>query len=502
MAHSGSPPSPPAPRFTDVGARLAQLWHKDIWKVAYLNDPSPRGWFYAALRAISITWTVFFETKVPARAAALSFSSLLGLGPLVAIAVLVGGFVLGNNSDPNLVASHLGRIIEKIAPQLQQLDSLNAAGHQPAANVSPDVVSLINGFIAGARSGSAGALGAFALILIVLLLFKSVEDAFNDIWGVHLGRSLLMRVVFYWTILTLGAVLFFAAVALLGASAFVNVFVEKLPGGTGLLAMLRWSLPMISVTLLVAMLTLVYRVIPNTRVFWRAAFAGALVVTALLLLNNFIALLYVRRVFLERSLYGSLGILPVLMIGLYIFWLFVLIGGVISYAVQNIHLRNSQAAWSQLTEAMRERLSLVVLLTIGRRFQSCLEPVTASQLGDLLKVPTQIVNEGLNRLVEMKLVTTLRPAADKPATEHRYQPGRPLNRINLYEFKTLDETIGDDSIGQSLEHIDPILAHYDAALATTSEQEFFQKNLEQLFADHPFDESRPPFALGERSTAK
>ena len=95
-----------------------------------------------------------------------------------------------------------------------------------------------------------------------------------------------------------------------------------------------------------------------------------------------------------------------------------------------------------------------------------------------------------------------RPAADKPATEHRYQPGRPLNRINLYEFKTLDETIGDDSIGQSLEHIDPILAHYDAALATTSEQEFFQKNLEQLFADHPFDESRPPFALGERSTAK
>lgn len=478
------------------------MWRKEIWSPANLQDHSPRGWFYAFLRVVSITWTVFDQTKVAARAAALSFSSLLGLGPLIAIAVLVGGFVLGNSSDPNLLANQLGGIVEKIAPQLKQLDALNAGDHPPGAAVNPDVVSLINGFITGARSGSAGALGAFALILIVLLLFKSIEDAFNDIWGVHLGRSLFMRVVFYWTILTLGAVLFFAAVALNGAGAFVNVFVEKLPGGAGLLAMLRWLLPAFSVTLLVAMLTLVYRVIPNTRVYWHAAFAGALVVAALIQLNSFLALLYVRRVYLERSLYGSLGILPVLMIGLYIFWLFVLIGGVISYAVQNVHLRNSQAAWSQLTEAMRERLTLVVLLTIGRRFQACLPPVTASQLGELLKVPTQILNECLNRLVQMDLVTTLRPAADTPATEHRYQPACPLNRINLLEFKTRDANLGDDPVGQTLERIDPILPNYDAALGRLAEQEFFKKNLEQLFAEHAFDESRPPFALGERRAAK
>lgn len=501
MAPPGQPPSSHAAPRAGLRAKISGVWRKEIWSAAHLGNPSPLGWFYASLRVVSITWTVFDQTKVAARAAALSFSSLLGLGPLIAIAVLVGGFVLGDNRDPNLVANKLGGIIEKIAPQLQQLNSLNAGDHQPGVAVNPDVVSLINGFIAGARSGSAGVLGAFALILIVLLLFKSVEDAFNDIWGVHLGRSLFMRLVLYWTILTLGAVLFFSAVALLNASAFVNVFVENLPGGAGMLAMLRWSLPMFSITLLVAMLTLVYRVIPNTRVLWRAAFAGALVVTALLQLNSFLALLYVRRVVLERSLYGSLGILPVLMIGLYIFWLFVLIGGVISYAVQNVHLRNSQAAWSQLTESMRERLTLVVLLTIGRRFQACLPPVTALQLGELLKVPTQILNECLNRLVQMELVTTLRPAVDTPATEHRYQPACPLNQINLLEFKTRDANLGDDPVGQTLENIDPILPNYDAALARLGDQEFFKKNLEQLFADHPFGESRPPFALGERHAA-
>jgi len=481
-------------RLMALGQRFSHLFRKEIWSATHLRDNSPKGRFYAVLRVISITWTVFLETKLPARAAALSFSSLLGLAPLIAIGVLIGGFVLGNNQDPDLVATKLGDLLASIAPQLRQLDSLS---QQPGLIVNPEIVGFVNSVIVAARSGSAGGgVGAFSLIIIVLLLFKSVEDAFNDIWGVRLGRSLLMRVVFYWTTLTLGAVLFFAAIAMLGAGAYVNVFkssIESLPGGAEMFERLRWSLPVFAATFLVGLLTLVYRVIPNTHVFWRAAFVGGLVVTALLLLNNFVALFYVRRVILTKSLYGSLALPIVLMLGLYIFWLYVLIGGVISYAVQNVHFRNSQAAWGSLTESMRERLSLVVLLTIGRRFQNCLPPTSASQLGDLLKVPTQVINECLNRLVVMNLITTLRPVAGSTATEYLYQPARPLNRISLYEFKNLDDNFGDDPVGQALEQIDPILHHYNDALDKLGETPFFKKSLEELFNDHPFDGSRPPF---------
>jgi membrane protein len=65
---------------------------------------------YALLRVISITITVFSESRVTSRAAALSFSSLLGLGPLIAIAVLIGGFMLGKNSD-QVIADHIGHLI-------------------------------------------------------------------------------------------------------------------------------------------------------------------------------------------------------------------------------------------------------------------------------------------------------------------------------------------------------------------------------------------------------
>ncbi|MDE3084633.1 MAG: YihY/virulence factor BrkB family protein, partial [Verrucomicrobiota bacterium] len=248
--------------------KLVWLFRKEIWQPAYLTDRSLLGRFYAVLRVVSITVSGLRDNKTASRAAALSFSSLLGLGPLVAITVLVAGFVLGKR-DPTLVIDRLAGLLNGLLPQIGLYEKIDTS-----ANTG--LVDLFNGFIAGARSGSAGALGMLSLILIVLLLFKSIEDTFNDIWGVRTGRSIMMRVVFYWTILTLGAVLFFAAVTLLGAGAFVNVFnhsIRQLPGGHELLAVLRWSLPAFASILFISILMLFYRVIPNTHVFWRAAFA-------------------------------------------------------------------------------------------------------------------------------------------------------------------------------------------------------------------------------------
>jgi membrane protein len=529
-ASSGVPPVAAKKGLSQLPARLAHIYRKEIWQTSLLKDRSPRGLLYAVLRVVSITITVFSETRVTSRAAALSFSSLLGLGPLIAIAVLIGGFMLGDNSD-QVIADKIGSIIENIAPQLRQLDAPNpqidgigggastdtttsvsaapregthALRRHPGDKVNRGVISFVSDIIKGARSGSGGTFGAISLILIVLLLFKSIEDAFNDIWGVRTGRSVVVRVVFYWTILTLGAVFFFAAMALLGAGAFVNVFntsVLSLPGGAELLGVLRWSLPLFSITLLIALLTVVYRVIPNTKVFWAAAAVGALVVAALLLLNNFVALLYVRRVILTRSLYGSVALPLVLMLGLYVFWLYILIGGIVSYAVQNVNFRNSQAAWSTLPELTRERLSLVVFLTICRRFRECLPPVSASDLSALLKVPTQLVNECLGRLEQLKLVNPVMSAGSDDEGDPCYQPTRPLNRTTLYDFKILDDTFGENPLGSSLEQIDPLMAHYDAALKQLGQNELLQKDLDQLFAEHPFDESRPPFALGDRAAA-
>jgi len=467
--------------FQGIGTRLSRLWGKDIWQAKVLSERSPKGWFYALLRVVSISATSFFETKTLSRAADLSFSSMLGLGPLIAIAMLVASTVLGER-DPNLASDALNRVITFVAPQLNQYENLSNGG---AVAVNPQLVALIDGFIKGAQSDAVGVAGALLLVAIVLFLFKSIEDAFNDIWGVRRGRSLVTRVVLYWTVLTLGGVVFFAAVALLGAGAFAIVFVGRLPFGAEIVRFLRWSLPSFSFVLLVAVLVSFYRAIPNTRVRWSAALSGAVVVALLLSANNVLGFLYLKRVLLTKSLFGSLGIIPVLMFGLYVFWLFVLVGGQISYAVQNVHSRNSQLAWGGLSAANRERLSLAVLRALCRRFHACQPPMPVPDLSDAVRVPTQVLNECLNRIVDLGFVMSVPQGHGPHASGALYQPARPLNRITLLQFKLAADSRGADPAGDTLDRIDPVVSEFGAAIGRLGEQAFFRKSVEELIAEAP-----------------
>lgn len=532
----------------DLWQRAVRLYTRDIWRNEYLNGRGIKARFYALLRIVSITLTGIAETKSASRAAALSFSTLLGLGPLMAIAVLVAGFVL-DRQDPDLAVNTLNRLIKFVAPQVTQYERLEAEqkasssapvprsdivaaanlnlppadvsgtrvpvepsapptpppppdsdpapaappapADAPADAVNPELVEMIEGFISGSKSSTAGIVGVVTLIFIVLQLFTSVENAFNEIWGVRQGRTWLMRIVYYWTVLTLGAVLFFAVVTTLSAGAYLTVVERSLPFGLGgaVVDFLRWILPSLSLLLLMGVLALFYKFIPNTRVLWRSAFAGAFLVGLLVVANNYLAFLYLSKVVQQRSLFGSLGILPILMFGLYIFWFFLLLGGQVSYAIQNVHFRNSQAAWNTLAESMRERLSLTVLLRIGRRFRDCLPPVTASQLGTELGVPTQILNECLNRLVHMRLLTPVPPEKGDQENDLRFQPARPLNRTTLADFKRMDDDHGGDPTGPKLTDIDPIVLSYDEKLGSFQDGEFFQKTLDELIDAHPM---RPP----------
>jgi len=464
--------------FRGVGTRISQLWRRDIWQASNLTDRSPKGFFYALLRVVSISATTFSETKTGSRAADLSFSSMLGLGPLIAIGMLVASTVLGER-NPNLAVDALNRLISFVAPQLDQYEKLDSGS---TVAVNPDLVRMIDGFIKGAQSSTVGVIGALSLIVIVLLLFKSIEDVFNDIWGVRRGRSLLMRVVFYWTILTLGGALFFASVAVMGAGSFVNEVIGRL-FGPEVVKLLSWSLPSFSFVLLVSVLAVFYRTIPNTRVRWRAALSGALAVALLLTANNFLQFLYLRRVLLTKSLFGSLGVIPVLMFGLYIFWLFVLIGGQISYAVQNVHVRNSQLAWGGLSASIRERLSLAVLVAICRRFHECKPPISLTELAGPVGLPTQILNECLNRIVDLGFVRSVPAEAGVTTAELVYQPARPLSRITLLEFKSAADNRGTEPSGAAHFRIDPIVSEFSAALGQLGEQEFFRKSMEELLSE-------------------
>ncbi len=481
-------------------ARLRRLWTHDIWAAGLIRESSPKSRLYALLRIVSITLSGLHEMHVAIRAAALSFSSLLALGPLVAIAVLISGFALGNQ-DPAFAAQAVNRVINFIAPQMAQYDRAGQEEHKtgPAASAAtPQMVQLINNFITSSRSGTAGLIGILTLFVIVIGLFTTIENTFNDIWGVRRGRSWMARIVYYWSVITLGALLFFTSLTLLSAGAFMNVFFEKIPLGLQLKSLFVWMLPSGSVLLLVFILTLFYRLVPHTRVRWPAAILGAVIVTALLFLNNYLAFLYFKRVVLSKSLYGSVSIFPILMIGLYIFWFFVLVGGQITYAVQNVRYRSSQTAWHSLNHVTRESMSLVVLLLIARRFKAAAPAYAVSELAQLIRVPSQILNESLNRLCDLKLITELPPADAADPNDFRYQPARPLDQITLEEFRHKFEHYGEAPAGALLDNVDPVLALYHQRLAQALPVALGGQSLDQLIGELEPSQTFSPFPAKEQ----
>ena len=298
------------------------------------------------------------------------------------------------------------------------------------------------------------------------------------------------RVVFYWTFITLGGVLGFSSITLFSTASIVRGF-KLLPFGSELTNLYLLAGPLFSFVLVVALLYGFYRMIPNTRVNWRPALVGALAVAILLVLNNYLSFVYVQRVISQGSLYGSVGIIPVLMVGLYIFWFFVLIGGQITYSVQNADTLTHREAWNNISDYTRLTLSLAAFIIICRRFKECLQPPTAEELSSQIRAPGHILNECLSRLSDLRLVNSTAAAEDASPNLKRYQPARPLSRITLGEFRAALEHYGNDDGAELLHDVDPVIELLRAEAKPIHMAEHASPTFDQLISESGAAEPGP-----------
>ena len=152
----------------------------------------------------------------------------------------------------------------------------------------------------------------------------------------------------------------------------------------------------------------------------------------------------VQRVVDTRSLYGSVGIIVVLMLGLYVFWLLILFGGQVTYAMQNADYLTNENAWQKTSEHTQEVISLAVLILVAKRFQAGDTPSRASELHKKLRVPSHILNSSITRLCELGYLTPVAIKSIEDERDHAYQPGHPLESITLGGFKQAFQSYGNN----------------------------------------------------------
>ena len=462
--------------------KLRRFLEQDIWEYGVGEEKSLKGQLIALLRILSVSWRGLGRNRIFSRAAALAYSSLLAMGPLIAVTVIFTGSLVKEDTEVQIK-----RALLFIAPSLQEMVTVQEDGSSTMATALDTLIrQIVEGAHALVQQVDTGGSKAFGTLSILLLawvsiqLLISVETTLNQIWGVHKGRPWGRRIGFYWTFISLGALLGLGSTALLSASSLAALF-EWVPYGSQLLEGLLGFTPVVSFAMLVLLLTLFYRFFPNTSVRLKPALIGSLLTAALLFLNNYLSILYVHRVISLQSLYGSVGIIPVLMVGLYLFWVLILLGGQLTYAVQNVGFLADQAAWQRASGAVRESITLAAFLQIARPFADCREPPTLHTLSAQMAVPANLLNESLEALEQLGWITRV---SVKYALEDReetgFRPAMPLHKYSLGLFQESLSEMGSNTMLARILETDPLLRTYRDTVQRQRQQAPLHESLDKL----------------------
>ena len=470
--------------------RLPLIIGHEIWQSSVIGEKSLRGRLFSVLRIFTITYRGLQENNVFGHAAGLSYYSLIGMGPLLAIGIMISSFMVSSQEDDSTIRDALVKLVYFIAPptleysRLEEAsDTTQVAPDKPSGetiptdptetqsphesppsgpmalpkDINPRLLDLINQIVDSAKSGTVGILGSIMLIVIGIQLIISVENTFNGIWGIKKGRSWLHRLVFYWTIISLGAVLGFAALFLVSYSTILR-FLDKLTVDLAIVDLSVIHGPMISFGIVMILLSAFYKFMPNTKVNWFPALVGSFFVSALLFINHYLSFLYAQRVITTGNLYGSVSIVLVFMLGLYVFWVIVLLGGQVTYSVQNVNNLANQRAWENMSIRSRKALCLASMILTARRFLKRESPPTSGELSSALHVPSQVMNSCLNTLCEMNWLAPIEPLQDQAVNETRFQPSRPLDESTIHDFEVDFFNLGNNAGAEAVIGQSPLLS--------------------------------------------
>lgn len=141
-----------------------------------------------------------------------------------------------------------------------------------------------------------------------------------------------------------------------------------------------------------------------------------------------------------------------------------LLGGRVSYAVQNAYFKSNKMAWEPLNYASKESISILLFSIVCRRFRDCKPALRGRELTKISKLPFQYVNASLMPLYDLKLVSSMPPEAGEPFQNYRYQPAKPLDKIELCDFGNSFKKHGDMPDEDLFEDYDPIVKRYHDSL--------------------------------------
>lgn len=296
----------------------------------------------------------FGEDRCFKMAAGLSYTSLLAIVPLTAIAF-------------SMLAAF--PVFSGVREAFQDAMFSNLLPH--SADVTQEYFSK---FVKNTTTLSA--VGIVALAATAVLLLGTIEADMNAIFRVARKRALAPRLLVFWALLTLGPLL-------LGASFSLSTYffaATKLIGidtGGGFVAFFGTFLPTI---MIIVLLTVFYIIIPNRPVGFTAGLAGGVIAGVGFTILRKIFGWYIISFPTYQNIYGAMSVVPIFLVWMYMSWLLVLIGALLTASVSEWQSAGGKPLSSNVGTSMRLIIAVQILAVLFEASRDGLGAVHRSRI--------------------------------------------------------------------------------------------------------------------------
>lgn len=190
-------------------------------------------------------------------------------------------------------------------------------------NISRQVLGYLTQFTRQANRLGVAGLAVLAVTAVALVL--TIDRTLNAIWRVRQPRPLAQRIIIYWAAVTLGPLL------LAGSLAATSYVMPILHGGAGAPSnVVQFLIDTAEFLALAGAMAALYHYMPNTYVKWSHAWVGGAVVAVGMAAAKKLLAIYIQTVPTYSVVYGAFATVPILLVWIYVAWMIILAGAVIT----------------------------------------------------------------------------------------------------------------------------------------------------------------------------
>jgi len=251
-------------------------------------------------QSLKESFSGFSDHKVTKLSASLAYYTTFSLGPLLIVIIYLCSIFFGREAVEGSIYTQMKSFI--------------------GADSAAQIQTMIKNAAISGKNGLAATIGIITLLIGATTVFGEIQDSINSIWGVKAKPKLgVMKLV-------MTRLLSFGMIASLGFLLLVSLAVTTLVESIG--HRLERMFPDIAVVLLyifnllltfgviTALFAIVFKVLPDIRIKWKAIWPGAIATAILFMIGKFLISLYISKSDIG-STYGTAGSLVILIVWVY-----------------------------------------------------------------------------------------------------------------------------------------------------------------------------------------